>query len=35
MYGPDVVIFTHVYETHRFPQVDGGKRDPRVLGRHI
>ena len=23
------------YETHRFPQVDGGQRDPRVLGCHI
>ena len=36
--GPDRVIFTHVwvsrYETHRFPQVDSGKRDPQVLGRH-
>ena len=32
------VIFTYVwvsrYETHRFPQVGGGQRDPRVLGRH-
>ena len=32
------VIFTHVcvsrYETHRFLQVEGGQRDPRVLGRH-
>ena len=38
MYGPDVTIFTHVwvsrYETHRFLQVDGGQRDPWVLGRH-
>ena len=36
--GPDRVIFTHVwvsrYETHRFPQVDSGKRDPQFLGRH-
>ena len=22
------------YETHRFSQVDGGQRDPRVLGCH-
>ena len=32
------VIFTHVwvsrYDTHRFLQVDGGQRDPRVLGHH-
>ena len=23
-----------IYKTHRFPQVDGGQRDPQVLGRH-
>ena len=32
MMGP-IGSFTR-YETHRFPQVDGGQRDPRVLGRH-
>ena len=36
--GLSRVIFTHVwvsrYETHRFLQVDGGQRDPRVLGHH-
>ena len=36
---PSRVIFTHGwvsrYETHRFPRVDGGQRDPRILGHHI
>ena len=37
MYGPDVAILL-MYGSHdmkhRFLQVDGGQRDPRVLGRH-
>ena len=38
MYGPDVAILlmygSHGYETHRFPQINGGQRDPRDLGRY-
>ena len=38
MYGPDVAI-SLMYGSHDmrhtwFPKVDGGKRDPRFLGRH-
>ena len=31
--GPYWVILL-MYETHRFPQVNGRQRDPRVLGCH-
>ena len=38
MYGPNVVILL-MYKSHDmrhtgFPQVDGGQRDPREMGRH-
>ena len=38
MYGPDVAILL-MYGSHDmrhtgFPQVDGGLRDPREMGRH-
>ena len=39
MYGPDVAIL-FIYGSHDvrhigFPQVDGGQRDLREMGRHI
>ena len=38
MYGPDVAILL-MYGSHDmrhtgFPQIDGGQRDPRDMGRH-
>ena len=38
MYGPDVAILlmngSHDMRHTGFPQVDGGQRDPREMGRH-
>ena len=38
MYGPDMAILlmygSHDMRHKGFPQVDGGKRDPREMGHH-